>query len=770
MKEKTLKLSEYFELRKPTYTTLLITPHKSIRNYTSNNIAKAIANTYRAINKRIHTEQKKLIIETNFKISYVIDIEDGNSKFYFIIPKKFLDRILEKVKEVWSKATIEEVEGIKAFSENSEMYSLSYKKDDALSLLVDRKSNTPLNEILNVMDIMKEEDRVTIVYNFLPCSQLGWLDRYSETMNKIKNKKNIDKTNLTFEYILKKSMGLLVATLDGIIEVFNDFTGGKPNADSESLFASIMGIMEQQHELSTATKQKKEATILNTQIAVISSSKDMTRKNNNAISVCQDFSGLDADNELIYKKVNKVPRIEAYDFKIDINVMSSEEVGSFIKIPGRLLLNQFGIKHIKTEENKVPLQLQNGIKNLGTVKYKGTNTKAFLENDYNNGNLPLVLIGSQGGGKTTFMRHYSEDCIKATEGLIVIDFIRNCELSEEIKKVVPRDRLIEIDLSSQKDIQGLGYNEIEITEDMSVFEKLSFASLQSKQIMAFVDSVSVGDMLSSRMRRFLNAAATVVFCQGYNSVKNVVECLEDYKKRGEYINSLSNELIECLEDKIRTLEELNEYSKPTKEKPVIEVVGTKESKIEHILDRVGMLREDFKLEFMFNKSLKDNINLVKCMDEGKVVLFKMKESEFQTKMVKNIMVTYLMSKIWLSCQLRKGLEPLRCNIIVDEVFQAPTCMQNLEYILPQSRKFGAKFIFSTQLLKQLNSIFEVLEASGSGFMLLTGSTEADFNKLASKLEGYEYDDLFNLEKYHSLNLIKYSEGYSSFISKLPYRG
>ena len=40
-----------------------------------------------------------------------------------------------------------------------------------------------------------------------------------------------------------------------------------------------------------------------------------------------------------------------------------------------------------------------------------------------------------------------------------------------------------------------------------------------------------------------------------------------------------------------------------KDNPISEVCGTKDSKIEYILDRINMLREDFKLKYMYNKSL-----------------------------------------------------------------------------------------------------------------------------------------------------------------------
>lgn len=767
---KSIKLSDYFKLVKPTYVYLQITPHKSIRNYNSANISKAIAHTYRAINRRIYKAQKKLFFETNYKISYVIDIKDNNAKFYFIIPDCFKNIIVEKCREIWAKATLEIVDKIEEMNEDTDLYSLSYKKEDALSLAVDKKSNEPLNSILSVMDIMKDQDRIRVIYNFLPISQFGWLDRYNTTIEKIKEHKSIEKKQMSFDYIMRSLVINIFSLFDSIVQVINDFTGGAPEGSKESLYSAILGILEQQQNLSAATNKKKEATILNTQIAIQSQSVDQTRRENNALSVAHGYRTLDEDNELIYKKVKNKIKIEDYDFKIDTNTMSTDECSNFIQIPGRMLLLQHGIKHINVEENNIPHELKEGIKRLGVAKFKGNKIAAYLENEYNNGNLPLVLIGSQGGGKTTYIGNYAKDCVEAKEGVIVLDFIKNCELSDTIKHYVSKDKLIELDLSTEKDIQGLGYNEIEIKPNLDTFTKLKLASLQSQQIMSLIDSVSIGDPLSSRMRRFLNAAANIVFIQGYNSVKNVVECLEDFRKRKIYIDSLSLELKTNLEDEINTLKELDEWTKGNKKENIEpEVSGTNSGKIEHILDRIGMLREDFKLKYMYNKSLKDNINLVKCMEQGKVVLIKMREADFPTKMQKNLLVTYWITKIWLASQLRGMIndKPLRCNVIIDEVFQAPTSMDILEYILPQSRKFACKFIFSTQYIKQLDKIFDTLEASGASFMMLTGSTEDDFNHFKSKLENFEYEDLRDMEKFSSLNLVKYSKGYASFVTKLP---
>lgn len=771
-KEKTMSFKQYIEFIKPNYTYLKITPDKSIRNYNSSNIAKAISYTYKSLNKRIRKEQKKIWIETNFKISYMIDIKKDDVSFYFIVPKCFKNILVEKMREIWCKATITEEEKPNGYGENVLTYEVNYKKEDALSIAVDKKSNEPLNSLLSVIDIMKDEDRISIIYNFLPRSQFGWKKQYQDTINKIKEKKPIEKEKFSSVYVTKLVISGIVYILDSITEVMGDFMGSTKKVKNESLAEIVATMIIEDKELSHQTKRKKELNVIDAEILVVSESKDDTRRHNNALSVCQSYSVLDEDNELTFKeiKIKKTLNIEDYRLTPNINTISTEEAHNFIQIPAKTLLTQFNIDHIKSAETNVPTELQSGTKCLGTVTTKGNKVKAYLENEYNIGNLPLVLIGSQGSGKTTYIGNYSHYCSKANESVIVLDFIKNCELSDSIKSVVPKEKIIEIDLGIEEGLQGFGYNEISIDDSMSVFEKIEIANMQSQQLMNLVDSISVGDPLSTKMRNVLGASATITFLNNAMSVKDVVKCLEDEHIRMKYISSLNKEMKRHLDEEIRVLMSLNEYSKPDKDSGEVEIIGTRENKIEFVLDRISMLREDFKLKYMYNKPCDGNINLVECMDKGKVILIKMRDSDFPSKMAKNVLITYWVSKIWLASQLRGKLheKPNRTNIIIDEVFQAPTSLKMLEYILPQSRKFSSKFVFSTQFISQLKEISQSLDASGSSYMMLRGSTEKDFNHFKGKIgEEFEYEDLRDAGEFTSLNVIHYSQGTASFISKLP---
>lgn len=754
---KTLKFDDYIEIRRPTYIFIKITSHKSIRNFNSTQIAKMIALTYKSLVRKMYKEQKKFIIECSFKISYVIDIVDNNANFYFIVPKLLKNQLLEKISELWSKATIEEVENPFLELNQDTVYELRTVKEDALSLAYDKKSNDPLNYVLSVMDVMKSNDRVTVIANFMPRNQFGWQEEYQETMNKVKHNKSVEKATMSFSYILKIGFLGLVSILDKVTEVLTDFTGSEKD-DKESLYASVIGILEQQREITNNTKNKKQALIIPTQVAICSNQEELVR------SCCQAYKVLDEDNEIGYRKVSRDIDVLNYDLNIERNILSVDEVSNFIKIPGRALLLQHRINHINIEENNIPERLREGNKRLGTASYKGNKIDAFLDTDWDLGNCSLVCAGGQGSGKTTFISNYCEDSIKANEGVIVIDFIKNCELSESIAAITPKDRLVKIDLSKETDIQSFAYNEMKITNDMSTFEKLDKASMQSEQMMSLIDAISIGEPLSSAMRRLFNAACIVVGVQGFNSLKNTIDCLEDHCKRDSYINSLGIDLKVHLEEEIKTLLEINEYDKQGN------ITGTKATKISYILDRIDLLRSNFKLKYMYKANPINNIDLKKCMDENKVVLIQMKDGDFPTKMQKNILVTYLITKIWLSSQLR-GMEqkkPNRVSMIIDEVFQAPTAMNILEYILVQARKFSLKPVLSLHYIRQVEQIFEALLTSNGSFMLMKGCTEDDFNHFKNKIDNMEYEDLKDMKRYHSLNVIYDADGqYASFITKLP---
>lgn len=742
------------ELYKPNYIYLKVIPATSVRNQDTYKIAQAIQSTYKPFLNRFTFHDYKEILSTALpqkikfelpcKTSYMIYINRKVVEFYFIIDYKYKNILKEALSRVWSSVTILDVSKLPTFSSNAMYKQLTYAKEDALSLSIDRRDNELIANNLNIIDILQHDDRVGIFYNFIPVSQYSWRSNYKNTIDKYKSGNPVDKNKINLNYAVKSIFNELYVTVN--------------------MFSKKQGVnMSSNKELSKITQNKGAETILNTQIALIGDSKNKLNSINNLRSLSNSFRSIDEDNYLKYKTTKK---FNYTDFNIgsDIIKCSLKECGNFISLPGRELLEKFGIEHKNTLEIEVPEELRTGYIQLGNNAFKGKAITTTMSADKNLANLGLVALGPQGCGKSTFFGNYGKNVSEKNESLILIDFIKNCELSNEIERVVPKNKLIILDLSKQEDMQSFGFNEVNNYNPKTDYERLEIANMQTQLIISFINSINVEAELSPRMRRSLVAAANVVFINPNMSMRNVVECISDYRKRLEYISMIPGVLKEYLSDDIYNLEDMNEYDNKTGE-----VTGTKSSKCDFVLDRINLLMEDIKLKVMFNKPMNSNFDFVKAMDAGDIILIKIPESKYPTKTHKNILTTFFVSKIWLASQLRGGMykEPKRTHIMIDEVFQAPTTEFILKDILVQARKFQTKFVFSAHYLSQIDTIKEALKASGSSYMLMQGTDKQNFNELKEDLAPFELQDLLNLKRYNSLNLIKTSNGYAKFITELP---
>lgn len=762
-KKISMTVTDYFRIVKPTYTYFKITPSKNIKNHNSTLVASLINKCYKHWTERIHKLEKGFFYEKEgYKVSYFVLIEKFNVEFYMLVPEYYKNLFKEKMSDVWKEATIEEVIEVPTFDDTAVKYQLGYTKDDAMSLSTDRRTKPLLDSNLNVIDILEEEERIGIYYNFIPTNQYeqtGFKTNYIKTMQKRSEGKSILKDNINGLNLLYLVFEVGLGT---VFDVIQSFLGGNSKKQAfekaYNFFAS--------ETLKQATKDKRNKEVTKTQIMVVSQSKDSKRATQNAQSVCESFNTLEGDNELTYKKYKGKFDIESMKTNTATSLMSADEIQNFIDLPSRDLIEKYNLNAIATKQQGVPYECLNGNIRLGTNEVKGLETKAYFSSHKENSNMSTVIFAQMGSGKTTFLANVGNDCVKANEGLLVLDYIGNCKLAREIKKVTPKEKLIEIDLSDKCCSEAFGFNEAKFMDSTDLYERLQIANTMASQTLELINSINSADMeLKPRMRRFLSSACLVVYAHEGNSLKHVIQCLEDHTKRMKYINNLPKELKDYLEEEVNCLMELNEYDKNTKE-----VTGTKDSKIEHILDRINLLKEHFMLKMMFNRSTEDNINFVSAMQEGKIILVYMPESFFNTEHVKSILATYFISKVWLASQIREGQSTTdlkRFNVICDELHQCPVSQRMLNYILPQARKFRLRFFLTAHGFDQVKNIEKTLTDVGANFMLLQGCGEENFKKLENLCYPYEIHDFLGMKQYQSLNVIRTTEGYKPFITKLP---
>ena len=781
MREKSIKLTDYFQLisTKQQLSYYKIVPHQNTRNYKSVEISKVINKCYKDITKRIYKIEKTWCIEAPTKIGYYIHMsKDEGIEFFLIVPTVYDSMILEKLSSCWDKVEVKRVMDIPRFSDDCSKISMEVTRHDALSLNIsDKKSNEVLASQINVIDMMAEGEKVAIYYNFNHTSsykQLGFRTKYNKAMDKIKEGKSLDKMKFNRSSIIKSLLRIIVISGEDILSSIAEVLGETRKEDNMSALNRTLGVL-QKKDLSKESKNKGQLEVISTQILLMSESPDKNSEKANIQSLAQSFNVMDGDNTLRPKNLpNKLKvDLDAHKFPKSVgeNFFSVEEVGNVITQPGKELIKKHNIKANSITEEDIPNICKNGYISTGTATKKGKSNKAYL-NPNPDQDTGLAMIGKQGSGKTEGLKNYSNDCIKHEDSIIILDYIGNNDLASTVQKVVPQDKLVLKDLSKMECMESIAYNEKYYTDDMDLMDKLDIISEKAQLITQLINSFNFGQDLTSAMRRFFVSASIVTYSVNQHaSFREIIDCLEFYDTRMNLINSIPDEFKLFCDKHIRNLLKLND--KHTKGDFKGEDNGeTCESKIDRILDRVSVMAESPRLEYMLQKDVLENINFEECFNEGKVIIIKMRQDKFGSEHMKNMLTLYFVTRIWEACVNRyaksNGEELRRVHFIIDEPHQVPVVTNYLKPLLTQMRKYRLKPVFATQSLLQLEHILDDLKGAGFSYMLLAGSDKVNYKLLSDELAPYEVEDLLNLERFHSLNLVPDDKGVlKPFITKLP---
>lgn len=775
---KSVKFNEVFKIVNPEYVYLKLIPNNSIRNQSSYKIARTIVSLYKGMFRRIQIDERKVLkvfskefmMGTKFsyrsfeKIGYFIYMEKKKIEFYFIVPKQYQDLIEEKLSDVWGGITIEEAECLPVFSDKAEKYQMTYDKEDALSLKVDQRDNDLLRSNLNVTNVMDENDKVGLFYNFIPTTQHGWKAKYNYTIEKVNNYQPVDRDKSKGSYIFKYGMTLLTSLLN---EIFNAITDKKHVEEKETMFTMLLKKMTKQNELLPATTKKENATIIKTQILVISDSDDSMKRYNNLKSLSQSFETISGDNKLVAKKYRK--KFDPTKYMIDgasINFMSDIECNNLISLAGRDILEEFDfMEKVETKETQVPEDLREGKFCIGSNTFRGNKQNAYLSSDKEFQYLALVPIGPNRSGKSTLIGNLGKDAINNNECVINFDFIGNCELSNEMSSLFPPERTLDIICDDGNQLQGLGYNEVPKVDDP--FKHYANTKLQTSQLLTLVNSINDGGQpLTTRMERYLQGAANVVFIST-GSINDVFQVLMDHNIRHDFISKVPSEQLEDLKESMDSLRELDDTNNDG------EITGTRYSRIDGIIDRLNKLKANPYMEKMLKKDSSNNVNLVDEFQKSQLINIRIPEDMFSTDGEKDVYTTYWLTKIWLALQIRKSKfkedrdKMKKVNLFVDELYQVKNTEKFLATKLSRLPKFNIKPIISCHYLNQLVHLREELRSASASYMLIAGCDKDNFKEFKSELYPYIEEDLLNLKRFHSLNLIKNNTGYGKFITLMP---
>ncbi|MGG1638255.1 hypothetical protein [Paenibacillus sp. NRS-1760] len=772
----TVSFGKFLQVVNPEYVYLRIKPNNSVRNQGSYKIARAIAALYKAALANIKIEEHRLIkafgrdfvLGTKYrytlpgKIAYFVYMEHKKVEFYFIVPRQHLSYMREKMSDVWGAVTIEEVGELPQFGANAAKYQLAYEKEDALSVATDRRSNELLNSNLNTVELLEEGDRLGILYNFIPVNQISWRHLYKATITKVNRCLPVERNKFGATYAVKYALSFLDLIFREIAEVLG---GEKKGMSDSNVIESIIERLNGSRKISESTSKKAGSTVLDTQIVVIAESLDTLRQRNAARSLAQSFDTITEDNRFIYKPYRLQLCFTDRDIRAERNLIGDLEAQNFIALAGRDVLERYNfIDRVETQETEVPDDLKSGVMCIGENVFRGNAQRAYASTDREYQNLTYVLIGPTRAGKSTLIGNMIRDAITAGECAIIFDFVGQCELSREVADAIPSDKTLVIECSDFRKLQGLGYNEVGRSSDP--FEAYDNAKKQTTQLLTLVNSINAEETkLSAKMQRYLVSAALVTFISG-GSIRDMFDCLQDHETRARLIRSVPTTQKENLKKYIRWLGELDDCDKAGA------VVGTKETYVVGIIDRLNQLEQNAYMEKMLDKSISGNVDLVKEMQKNQLICIRMPSDMFSTDSERDVYTTYWSTKIWLALQMRsKRLAGdrskfVKVNLVVDELYQVKHTEQFMRDKLSQFAKFGLKPIISAHYLNQIKYIRDELRSANASYMLISGCDKKNYEELKSELYPYTEEDLLRLPRYHSLNLIKNKDGYGRFITKL----
>lgn len=755
-KTESIKLSKYIEIQKAEYTHIQVIPSKSCRNTNTDKIL-VLANTmYKKLDRLIRIENKKLIITSKLKLSYYIHITKRCTEFYFIVPTVFYSQVKTKLSETWKNVEIKKVNALPININDCTKYQLSYKLNDVLSLNVDKRSNSLLNANLSVLEILQDDEAVGIFYNFIPMSQKEqnyFKISSQEALNNFRKGINLKKS--------KNIVDLGVISLKFLVDFINGLLNAFLSAPKNS--HNIINPVEK--TTSSSTQRKAKSDIIKTQAIICAKSDEKEREKQLCTTTFNTFTSLNGDNELEMEEVKKNIDIYKDDIKVKYNYTSTLESGKFVNVAGKDIIEQHkNIKHNKLLELRAPKCLEDGEVRIGEVKHKDDKQMIYYSTDEQMKRLGRVLLGPMGAGKDYYMTNMAKDIIKVGRGLIVLDYIDKCQLADNIKAITPIDRLIEINCANPKQLQSFAYDEYKYNDSDKEVDKIDICMQKAQQYNMLLDTINdVNSTLTPRMLRYLNAASTIVFrVNQYSSFKDIIDVLKNPTKRNNIISLLPASAKELLQDEIDDLEELSKRDKKGN-------IENADSKIDGILDRISKLKSSSiytKLSYISEST--NNIDFIKAINEGKVILIKIPAKRF-SKTMRSLLATFFLQKVWIAKE--QGATKTQTELFINEIHQSYHCQLLMEDILVECRKFNLTPTLSLHYLDQCTkNLQKSILASGASFLLIQGTDIKVYNELKRYFDkdGYTETDLAELERYHALCLIKNEyTGYSSFVCKLP---
>lgn len=760
-------------IRDPEYCYLKIKSSTKISNYNSEEISLLANKISNKLRNRIYKIENTFYLEQKSSIRYMVSVKKNKIEFVLIVPRVYKNLAMSAIEKTWNtQCNIMEVgkEDVEILDSPS-IFQLRLKYQDALSLKHNGEKNNFLFNALNVVDIMGDGDCLQFIVNLIPNDVKAnkWKTLCDEIYDRYKKNESIEKR--AYETSGIYSFGRLIAQFIDMClpEALKFNTEYKMQGDVKKL---------NETSLKKATLGHK---VISAELAILTKANSKEKEKELAQTFAMACSDIKLDNELLLEEIShpSYNNMSAHlsNLGLDKNKLTVYELSNFITIAGKTIIENFKgiIDYSSTKETRVIDELKQGIVPLGVQQYRSKDYNVYLNETEEFGYLPIVILTMMGGGKTTWLETVGVALMnynrrrnrvllpRPKESIVVIDYIKQCEMSYNImNNIDPRD-IVKVDLSTEEGTRMLGMSFIEEKLPKSNRDKIIAASNQGEEMMKLINLLNdeTAQKLTANMIRFLTSAFKVCFINENQSLKNAFDIIEDYEIRHKYIDMIPRKMKKKLDTEIKTLLSLDTPEGGTR--TGAEITGILSRK--YVLERTPILKE------MYSTKPESMINFYDLMQQGKAIFILMPDDKFSEPII-NIIVSYVLSRLFFACKQRGKISPhlvTRCTLLIDEIDTAPSCLVELKSKIKTFRKYKLRPIFSAHDFDQLKEIEKRANSVGFSIILPKGTSEANFNSFKTEFnnQGFNVEDLYELKQYQTLNLIQTKEGKKAFVSTFP---
>jgi hypothetical protein len=767
LQPKALPINIGFERIKDTHTLYQLIPDATIDNvHCSDELVKALHQVNRDLKDRIKRDGMKWSCHRKDVTTYEILLSKQQIKFTLAIPTRYDSFIQNKVKNSWGNIGVAETEDyIHVFeNDNSLTCDLELKNHFFMSLLTDGRSHSPLGSVLNVTHGLMEDDKLLFQLLLEPINN-WWHESADSKYEAYRQGKDVTSSR---NFLMKAYIWFYENIIDYVVEIIED------------IFEAILDVepvkKEKKHSYAMrgTNSIKTDKTMyegFNTRIRLFSYSQNDIRRRENLNSLIVAFRTLDGDNALKPTDMTPVIKIKRemgrYSFLFP-QVLNTKEIQQMVTLPNKTMQRQYKqLKAIANTQTDLPQQAFDEYLKMGLYNRGGQEVPVSFSSKNDDLAQSKALVCTQGGGKTTFMQNYIYEVYKLGQPLIVIDYVQDCELTNEVLPYLDRSRVEVINLhnySESDNILGLGYNEVRpLLESKNPRDRLKGANFISAQLCELLNGVTFGatEPLSSQMLKYLSSACRVVFATTPQAtIMDVYYCLEDCDIRSMYVSkAIANNIYSEDHVDIKNLLYLTKDDKGES--------STRMSDIKGIMNRfAGIQSLDLRLIEFFSSPVDNSIDFNRYIDENKIVFIQIPQTEFTDDCVRDILTTFFCTKLWLTCQTRKGSQLKLTHLLLDEVKMIPNTSDFLAKYITQFRRHRLSTLFACHNLNQFQHALSSINSSGLNLFILSGVKREAVKSIEDDLVSFSWDEIKELKPRHALVTTTYDNEKFEFVVHL----